>query len=147
MRHGIPKIIHAAEKGRWYQHSFVHSSLQTTANTEEDGEMWRWWFITGKSSKSGKPDTRLKMWQFKYMKFQRIRNTILNVLLKHATQSSATEVEPFNFKAILKSKWTHLSFQVSKTWQVLYKWEELSPGADCKVLVHRGRNYRREKSP
>lgn len=110
-------------------------------------EIWRWWFITGKSSKSGKPDTRLKMWQFKYMKFQRIRNTILNVLLKHATQSSATEVEPFNFKAILKSKWTHLSFQVSKTWQVLYKWEELSPGADCKVLVHRGRNYRREKNP
>jgi len=30
-------------------------------NREKDGKMRRRWFITGKNSKSGEPDTRLKM--------------------------------------------------------------------------------------
>lgn len=149
MRHRIPRIIHAAETNKQrsrYLHSFVHiSSSGTAASREENSKKRRQWFIIGKSSKSGESDTRLQMWQFKYMKLQRIRSTTLNVLLKYTTESSATKVEPFNLKAILKSKWTHLSLKVNETWQVLYRWEELSPGTGCKVLVHRERNYRREK--
>lgn len=128
---------------RRFQHSFVLNYSLQTASRDENGKRKRQWFITGKSSKSVESDTGLQMWKFKYMKFQRIRSHILNVLLKQAAQSSATLVVLFNLKAILKSKWTHLSLKVNETWQVLYRWEELSPGVGCKVLVHRDRKQGR----
>lgn len=135
MGHGIPRIIYAVETNkqknkqrRRFQHSFVHSSSLQTASRDENGKRRRQWFITDKSSKSMESGTRLQKWQFKHMKFQKIRSPILNVLLKQVTQSSATVLMPFNLKAILKSKWTHLSLKVNETWQVLYRWEELSPG-------------------
>lgn len=147
MRNGIPRIIYAVKQTnkqrRRLQHSFVHSSSLQTASRDENGKRRQQWFITDNSSKSVESDTGLQKWQFKHIKFQKIRTPILNVLLKQFTQSFATVLVPFNLKAILKSKWTHLSLKLNETWQVLYRWEELSPDVGYKVLVHRDRNSRR----
>lgn len=132
------------KKKSCYQHSFVHSSADKQQQTEREVVKWE--------EMADYQRRELQIWAAKLrvrqcnsLKFQRIRNISLTASSRHSTQSSATKVEPFNFKAVWKSKWTHLSLKASETWQVLYRREELSPGAGCGVLLRRGRNYRRER--